>query len=308
MNTHRPNSLLLCGTLTALIFSVGNPLSADVKVTSNNRPITKPKFDPRAEQVTFFDGIEQGKIEVQLIPKDEFEGNMLVQNKTEDTITVILPEAIAAKQVLKQFGGGFGGGFPGGGFGGGFPGGGGFGGNQNFGGGFGNFGGGGGFGNPGLGGGLGGGGLGGGLGGPFSIPPEKIVKVPYQSVCLEHGKKEPNPKNVYEPVPVEEYTQDAALQELLKLVATHKVDRKSAQAAAWHLTDNMSWQELAAKRIENVGQRPRPYFHPNELRAAYQIVTTARVMAQKKSQQTGQPAYTPTPGNPRANLRTQLRP
>jgi hypothetical protein len=131
--------------------------------------------------------------------------------------------------VLNQFGGG---GFGGGGLGGGQQGGGGA---QAAGGGAG-----GGLG----GGGLGGGGAAGGGGGFFSIPPEKVVRLPFNSVCLEHGKPTPRPRMDYVIRPVDEFSQDPLLRELLVMISTGRVSQKAGQAAAWHLSSGKSWQEL----------------------------------------------------------------
>jgi hypothetical protein len=201
---------------------------------------------------------------------------VLIENKTDQPLTVELPEAVVGVQVLPQgMGGGFGfgdtdsgsGGGQGGGqnqaFGGGGLGGGGLGG--------------GGFG----GGGFGGGGFGGGGGGFFSIPPESKVRLPYKSVCLEHGKKDPHPRVQYKLVRVEEFTDKPELQELIKLVGSGKLDAQSAQAAAWHLANNMSWQALSAKTYDRVGTRDTPYFSQQQLAVAQSLVAAARSKAEE---------------------------
>ena len=66
---------------------------------------------------------------------------------------------------------------------------------------------GGGMGGMGMGGGgmgMGGGGMGGGGGGGFfNIPAEKVGQFKVQTVCLEHGKKDPRPAIPYEIKPIE---------------------------------------------------------------------------------------------------------
>ena len=201
-----------------------------------------------------------------------------------------MPTAFVGKQVLKQFGGG-GGGFGGGGLGGGGLGGGGLGGGglggagggggQSFGGGGGGgIGGGLGGGGGGLGGGLGGGGLGGG--GAFSIPVGTVARVPYHSVCLNYGLAEPNLKMTYELVPVEEYTQDETLQKLIELVGTNQLPQDAAQAAAWHLTDKLTWPQLAGLHHDQLGgMAPEPLFNRAQLVAAQQLVSTAAQLARE---------------------------
>ncbi|MCA9073052.1 MAG: hypothetical protein KDA84_29220, partial [Planctomycetaceae bacterium] len=164
----------------------------------------------------------------------------------------------------------------------------------------GGFGGGGG----GLGGGLGGGGggFGGGGGGFFSIPPQKIVQVPYTSVCLAHGKPDPHPRNTYRLVPVDDYTEDVDLQELVRIVGAGKVNKQAAQAAAWHLADKMSWQELAAKSVRRLGgQGTFPYFSRSELFTAQQLVGLAQARAKERAK--NKKDEPKSPGEPEVDLR-----
>lgn len=253
------------------------------------RPITKPKYDPSAERVALFEGIEQGSLQAKVIPNDEFGGKVLIENKSDKPLTVELPDSFVGVQVLTQFGAG--GGLGGGGLGGGGLGGGGLGGGgqQQTGGGFG-----GGLGGLGQQGGLGGGGGGAGF---FSVPPEKVVSVPYVSVCLEHGKPEPTNRSTYMMVPVDEATENPALRELIRLVGTGRLSPQAAQAAAWHLTDSMSWQELAAKQVKRIGRTPLPYFSANDLHAAQAIVAQASALAREKAKNA--PAEVEEPQKPR---------
>lgn len=262
----------------AVVFAASSVLAA----SKDKRPITKPKFDPDAARIGLIEGMEQKALEVKVIAKDAMEGNLLVENTTDKPLTVELPEAFVGVQVLPQgFGGGVGSGGLGAGGGGGLGGGGGQ--NQAFGGGGGGLGG-GGFG----GGGLGGGGFGGG-GGFFSVQPGQIVRVPYQSVCLEHGKADPHPRVEYTIVAVDKYTDNPQLQELINLVGAGKLNPESAQAAAWHLANGMSWRELAAKKYDRVGAPDTPYFSPRQLLGAQEIVAAAKHRVEEKAKQKGEP-------------------
>jgi hypothetical protein len=51
--------------------------------------------------------------------------------------------------------------------------------------------------------------------------------------------------------------------------------QRVAQAAAWALTGDMSWQQLAAKQIKRANGMREPYFHPMEIRAAMQVAAIA---------------------------------
>lgn len=225
---------------------LGNPCAADEPASIDALPTFQ----------TMFEGMESGDLDAKLVMKNAMKGSLVLKNLSDEPLNITIPEAFGGKQILGQ---GFGGG--GGGFGGG---GGGFGGQQ--GGGAQTTGGG-----AGGGGGLGGGGDQGG--GFFSIAPNKSKAVPYNSVCLEHGKTEPMSKMKYVPVPLEEVAETPELEQLLIGVSRSGRSTKAMQAAAWHMTDDMSWQQLAAKKVDRLpGRADTPYFTANELRAAQAIV------------------------------------
>jgi hypothetical protein len=272
-------SLLFLGAL-ASVLALSSDSAAGTKPSEARKPvITKPKFDPSAEKVEFFEGMDDGQLETRFVPKDANGGFLLVTNTTGEPVTVEFPEAFVAVQVLKQFGmmgggGGLGGG--GGGLGGGQQGG---GQNQNAGGGLG-----------GGQGGLGGGGLGAGGGGQqgggfFSIPPERTVRVPYVSACLNHGKPDPSARLEYKLVPVEEYTKDEVLAELIRMVGTGRGNQHSAQAAIWTRTDNMSWQQLAAKNVRGI-LSVQYYFNAQNIQEGQMMMAAAEGIVREKSKET----------------------
>jgi hypothetical protein len=118
-----------------------------------------------------------------------------------------------------------------------------------------------------------------------------VIQLPYTSVCLAHGKPDPHPKNTYRIMPVDNYTEDPALREMVRLVASGKVNKQAAQAAAWHLADKMSWQELAAKSVRRLGgQGSYPYFSRAELLAAQQLVAQAEARAKERAKETPTPS------------------
>ncbi len=228
--------------------------------------------DPEARQVPLFDGMDEGVFEVRVVPRDEFGGNLLIQNVSDEPLNMQFPDAIVGVEVSPQgFGGG---GMGGGGQGGGGQGGGQGGQNQSMGGGGGQQGGGGGFGQQGG---------GGGGQGFFSIPPEETLRYAYTSVCLDHGKHDPHPRMNYTIISVEEYTQDKKLQELIRLVGTGQLDPAAAQAAAWHLDDGMSWAELASKTYPLFGGAQAPFFTQGQLMGAQQVVAAAEIRAEERA-------------------------
>ena len=266
------------------------------------KPLTKLQHDPAAEEVDLFEAIEAGQVTAKLIPKNAFGGNFLVENLTDKPLTVKLPQAAAAvPKHLAQFGGGMGG-MQGGGMGGmgGMGGGmGGGGGQQQMGGGFGGGGMGGGMG--GMGGG-GGGFFGGGGGGFGSIPPESVASFKFNSVCLEHGKAEPTSRAEYVVVPLEKVSNSPVLRELLTAVGTGRLDQQSAQAAAWHITDDMSFADLANKQMQHAGGvAPTPYFSQAQLFGAQNLLAAARTRAEEAGEDVNQPPVVAPRGNIRAS-------
>ena len=220
-----------------------------------------PKAD-EALNLEMFAAMEAGQIEVRIIPKDATVANIRIKNLTEKPIHLKLPEAFASVPVLAQMGGMGGGGMGGGGGGGG--------GGQAGGGGMG-------------GGGMGGGGMGGG--GMMNVPAEKTRKFKVQTVCLEHGKPDPNPRMKYKIVPLEQFTDKEDVRVLCEALGYHQVSQNTAQAAAWHMMDGLSWDELAAKnRMESKYTGNVSWFSPIELRAAYNVVARAARIAEERSE------------------------
>ncbi len=230
------------------------------------RPAKIGQYDPDAQTVEMFAAIEKGDIAVKLIPKDSTQCKVLIENKTDQPLNVKLPDAFAAVPVLAQAAG------PGVGPGRGNNSSGNNRGNQN----------------QGMGGGMGGmGGMGGGMG-MFNVPAEKVGKFDVPAVCLEHGKGEPRAKVPYEIKPIESFTTKPGVRELCEMLGSGKVNQRAAQAAAWHLNNDMSWQELAAKRIHHADGRTEPYFSPAEIQAGMRIAASAvRTAEERPKKDTG---------------------
>lgn len=229
------------------------------------RPITKTKYDPDAKQVDMFAGMESGEVSTNPIAKNAFGGNLLITNETEEPLTVKVPNGFVVAPLAQIGGFGGGGGFGGqqGGIGGGQGGQQAAGGGQN------------------QQGGIGGGGAGGGGAGFFSIPPKKTLSIPYTSVCLQHGLDDPHPRSKYVVIPSEKFSQDPVLLTLIDMIATGKVNPAAAQAAAWHLSNGMTWQELASKKYDRLGGPDTPYFSQAQLMGAQQVVATAKHIAKE---------------------------
>lgn len=241
----------LCGLAVLAIMAASlSPLQAQERQLR----IKKAKYNPDDPTIELFAGMESGELEAKVILKDSTEGKVLITNKSGKPVNVKLPEAFVA--VHAQLG-------P--------P-------NQ---GGGGNFGGGGNNGNQNAGGGFGGGGFGGG-GNLFNIPAERVGELPVVCVCLEHGKKEPNARAQYKLVPVDEYSDNAMLPEVLSALARGEFTQPAAQAVAWHLENDMTWDQLVAKRIDNLNGTFTPYFSAQDMMGAQQLYLAAKKAAEEK--------------------------
>ncbi len=260
--------LAACGLTTlALIFEAPTELKGankSVPASKLKRPIRNPKFDPSAAQVELFDAVDAGHVSIRLIPINAMGGNVLIENRTDQPLTVKIPEAVVGVSIHAQAGG---------------------------------------FGNPGQAQGQGnagagnagngvqaiggaiapaqgnaqGQGQGNGAQGFFSIPAEKVVSLRFNSVCLEHGKSEPGSTSKYTLAPVSRFSHDPVLYQLLTVVGRDNTDSKAVQAAAWHVTDKMSFQELSEKFNTPLGMITQtPEFTREQILAAQNLVERAK--------------------------------
>jgi hypothetical protein len=236
-------------------------------------PARPTKPEP-AKTVDLFAGMDTGEVEAVIIFKDSTEGTVMIKNKSDQPLTVKMPEAFAGVPILAQRRGG------GGGVGGmGLGGGGGLGGS--------------GGGSQGMMGGMGGGmmggmgGMGGGMGGGmFNVAPDKVQKIKIAGVCMDHGLNDPNPRIPYKPVPAESYAKDPAVTELVKLMLRGQIDQHSAQAATWHLQNGLTWEELANKiGVKHIGGLKEPYFTKANLERAFVAARVAKEEAEKAPQE-----------------------
>lgn len=281
------------GVLVAcLVVICGVPL-----IGAGKSPMRVLKYDPAAEKVDLFAALDAGALAVRVVAHDSEGGNVFIENLSGKPLTVNLPEAVAMVQVLKQgffqqnagngqnnnsgFSNLFGnqqGGQSGGA--------------QSLGGGFSTFGQQGQNGNNGQ-------VVGNNLNpfqgnGFFSIPPERIAQVAFRSVCLNYGKPDPSPRMTYKIVPLETYSDDKVLQESLRMFGRGEVDRTVAQAAAWHRTDKLSWNDLSTiKRyaLPGVYTSQVPIFSIPQLKAAHELIEKATKQAE--SNPTQNPATPP---------------
>jgi hypothetical protein len=225
------------------------------------------EYNPDHNTVEMFKAIDNGDILVKVIPKDSKQCRVLITNKTDKPLNIALPETFTA-MPLAQFGEDAGGGFGGGGD------------------------------RPARRGGgrsssrsssgsssqSTGGGMGGGM---FNVAPEKVGNLKATTVCLEHGKGEPKAQIPYTIKPLDEFTKKPEVHVLCNLLGDGQLSQRSAQAAAWHYSDGMSWEELAAKQIKHANGTTEPYFDRSELTTAMNIAEEVerQVEEQKKESQ-----------------------
>jgi len=215
---------------------------------------TTPSDQPQQETVDLFEAIDAGQIEVKFIAKNEKQARVRIKNKSDKPLSVRLPEAFAARPVLAQigpFGGGLNVGGPGGGsqnLGSTFNGGQNNGNNQNAGGA--NF---------------------------FNVPAEKTGELRVPCVCLDYGKPTPRAAIPYELVPLETVCDKPSLAALLPKLDNS--NQQEIQAAAWHIANDVTWQELAAARVEHLVVANEPLFTAKELKSAKELLDEATSMA-----------------------------
>ncbi|MFO0914566.1 MAG: hypothetical protein U0795_16530 [Pirellulales bacterium] len=278
--------LTCCLTVACLAVSTLHVYGADpgtkesaVKVRTSRTSRAAAKTP--AKNVELFSAMEAGDIEVKFVPKDASQATVVIKNRTQQPLQIELPAAFAAVPVLAQQRGGNAA----------VPGGvGGLGGNQQNTQGGRPQGMGGGMGGMGMGGmGMGGMGMGGmGMGmGMMNVGPEKSTKFKVATVCLEHGKPDPTPRIAYEIRRIEDFTSKGEVIELCRMLGRGDIDQRSAQAAAWHLMDGLTWKQLASKeRSRLINGTVELYFGRPHIQTAMMAVARATqvVRADQESQ------------------------
>jgi hypothetical protein len=105
----------------------------------------------------------------------------------------------------------------------------------------------------------------------------------------------------YRIVPVESYTTEPVLQELITLVGTRQLSPSAAQAAAWHVANQISWQQLSSLKYDRVAAADVPQFSRQDLLRAQNLVATAQGRVKERQQTPEQPPVGPAPRTSRVN-------
>jgi hypothetical protein len=223
-----------------------------------------PQADPpQPQMVELLAGVESGQIEARLIARDSTQCRLLVTNKTDRPLSVALPEAFAAVPVLAQLAPQLQPqpqrqpqplGIPG-------P-------RQPW-------------ANPWQ--------NPGGPAGPWNvqngplwnIAPEKVASVRLPTVCLEYGRPDPRPKIDYAVKPLRQVTQKQGIAEVCAMLGRGEIRQRTAQLAAWHLSNDMSWGRLAGlRRRASIGSLP--LYSRSDIAAAKRAVEKALEAAGKQ--------------------------
>ena len=118
-----------------------------------------------------------------------------------------------------------------------------------------------------------------------NIDPNKVHRFKCTTVCLEHGKKEPHARAKYDIVPLKDFTDDKQVAEICYMLGFSGINQNAAQAAAWHFTDEMNWEELANKiGAEHLNGTVDPYFQPQQLRWGFAIASEAQRRARLREE------------------------
>jgi len=75
-----------------------------------------------------------------------------------------------------------------------------------------------------------------------------------------------------------------------KMLGRGEVTQNAAQAAAWHFTDGLSWEQLAAKdRVKLSNGYTEKYFSPQELAVAMRVTLEAVRRTEGKKSDSSEP-------------------
>jgi len=239
--------------------------------------------DAAPAHVEFFQAIEEGKIQVRVVPASYAQLTMQIQNTTNDSLQIALPDTFAAvptqriiaqRQLeargapasLSNIGKGLGQG----------------GGNSQ--------------------------GLGGSLSGPWwgnslvendppgtavtanstcqrslSIAPRRSVRAQIPCFCLEFGNPDPHSRIPYTVCPLKELNNRPAVAELLSQFVSTRMNQFAAQLAVWHLANDAPWQMLSRVQFPRTRAGRAHRVSAQELYAARQIAESLIQNARQES-------------------------
>lgn len=260
-------------TLLALALSLAwLGLDASTSQARSDRVKGARPYESSAHTVDLFQAVEKGILSVKVIPRDSKECRVFITNETTACVNVQVPAALAAVPVLAQQ----------------FPNGLDQGQNnrntpQRL-----------GVGNP-----FGqpnplqpGGNMQGGplmnqgnqpFFAPFCIAPERVAQLRLPTVCLDHGHPEPRPAMPYQLLPLTALSEPKELEVLCTQLGRDPTSQRVAQAAAWHLSNGKTWEEMERMLIRRLARPDQPFFSPDEINNARSLVEMLQSAATAKN-------------------------
>jgi len=91
----------------------------------------------------------------------------------------------------------------------------------------------------------------------LKLHPGRSSRLELKAVCLERHKASPNASISYEIKPIAGFTEEVEVHEICRMLARGKISQRSAQLAAWHFTDDLSWEALGARRLPDGSFPPK---------------------------------------------------
>jgi hypothetical protein len=91
------------------------------------------------------------------------------------------------------------------------------------------------------------------------------------------------------------------------MLGNRQIDQRSAQAAAWHLMDGLSFEQLAQKvKVQHLNGSVEMYFQPNNVSLAARAVSAIAQHVEKETQSS--PGDAPTVDEPVTASLTTAKP
>lgn len=117
----------------------------------------------------------------------------------------------------------------------------------------------------------------------FFVPAGKSARADFPSVCLEFGRPDPSKSMRYELRAVVAFTKPAPIEAFLRAWRKERFSQNVAQAAGWRLADGLTWERLASLKAGNVGAftAGRPMFTRPELESARKVAEAAAAEGEK---------------------------
>lgn len=110
----------------------------------------------------------------------------------------------------------------------------------------------------------------------FCFVPKRAALLQLRSVCLEHDRPGPSPKHHYEVRPMDQVTNIKGVYEICAMMGRGEIDHQVAQVAAWHLNNQITWRQLwDESQNAPAGFGPRTGMTPRQLFEAIEAVEKA---------------------------------